>query len=356
MGVRTHDRSVNEPKQRVPIIHTAPVNDENYRGKDPDELNYPLVETFLDPSLSPRSIELRAFTKRGMEQLRRIAAEQFLPALDALGLNCALLCQKRSGGSKGNTTRTLGVCFNPGSEAQELGIRQKIMLDDPNADSAEVAFTTLHELSHLTEAGHDYAFGKRFGDILAWAVADGTPFSAWRMKLLGIAKGENEQLRRYRPIPPQGTWDDYATPAAQPSYEVDFNEAEPLPAAALTVDASYGVADWGFRDELMPHHDPAAIAVEVDPQELVDDYLRLAPSVLEDTGSGGFDWDTDSMGIALAELYDRKLRERGVAQRRINKLRQAMDFGWGIKQNLEAIEPVLAAEVRRRRVADGEVE
>jgi hypothetical protein len=330
------------------------VNDGNYRGAHPDAVNYPHQEVITD---GKRSLELKAFTTKGMEQLRRIAEGQFLPLLESEGLDCAVLAEKRRDSGTGRTV--LGVCWGP--KAQARGMRPAIMLRKPDADDPEVAYTLLHETAHLREDNHSAAgFRTEFGHIVSHAVADGTPFTEWRRELIGFAKGDTYAP----PIPPSGTWDDYVVPTAQPSYEVGFDEeprgffeeAEPLPPAVLTVDASFGVENWGFREELMPHRNPAAIAVEVDPQELVDDYLRLAPSVLEDTGNGGFGWDTDSMGIALAELYDRKLRERGVAQRRINKLRQAMDFGWGIKQHLQDIEPVLDAEVRKRRATAGEVE
>ncbi len=344
MGARQRNRVVNDK----PVIPPQPfdVADDDYKGPHPDDIDYPHLEVITD---GKRSLELKAFTLKGMTQLRRIAEEQFLPVLEAEGLECAVLCQKRRDSGTGRTT--LGVCW--GRRAQEHGRRKAIMLRHPHAEDPRVAATLLHEVAHLdTEHGHGIPFRTKLGELTANAVGENTPFTKWRRQLIGFAKGDS-----YRPIPPQGTWDDYAVPTAQPSYEVGldeeprgfFEEAESLPPAVLTVDASFGVENWGFREELMPRRDPAAIAVEVDLRELVDDYLRRSPGILEDTGNGGFDWDTDSMGLALAELYDRKLQERGVARRRINKLRQAMDFGWGIKQNLRDIEPILDSEVRTRR-------
>lgn len=347
MGVRHRNRVVNDK----PVIppKDIDINDEGYRGQHPDAINYPHQEVVSD---GKRSLELKAFTTKGMAQLKRIAEEQFLPLLEAENLNCAVLCEKRRDSGTGRIT--LGVCFNAGKAAQERGERQAIMLRHPDADDPRVAAVLIHETAHLQEANHALGFRALLGEMTSRAVADGTPFSQWRLDLLALAKGD-----RYKPIAPQGTsWDDWFNGTPSLGYAVSpdqlgFDAVATKPAAGLTVDASFGVENWGFREELMPRRDPAAIAVEVNLQELVDDYLRLAPSVLEDTGSGGFQWDTDSLGIALAELYDRKLRERGVAQRRINKLRQAMDFSWGIKQNLQDIEPVLDAEVRKRR-ADAE--
>lgn len=342
MGIKQRNRVHNEP---TPTIPPQPIDvaDENYRGLDPDDIDYPLTETVSDSS-GKRSLELRAFTKKGMGQLRRIAEEQLFPTLDALKLNLAVLCEKRRDSGTGRVV--MGVCFNAGRQAQEAGERQKIMLRQPDADSPRVAAVLLHELAHCLEANHlPEKFGRLNGRYIAHAVSDGTPFTKWRRELIALAKGDS-----YRPIPPSGSWDDYASLPSAPSPIVE-------PVSAFKVDASYGVADWGFSADLIPKNRPEALDVEMDTQELVDHYLRIAPSVVDDIGNGGFEWDTDSMGIALAELYDIKLRERGVAQRRINKLRQTMDWGWGVKQNIDTIEPILDAEVRKRRAdAAAEVE
>jgi len=343
MGVRTHDRSINEPKQVIPPKPIF-VNDGGYRGQHPDAINYPHLETITD---GKRSLELRAFTTKGMEQLRRIAEEQFLSTLEAQGLNCAVLCEKRRDSGTGRIT--LGVCFGAGKAAQ--GARQAIMLRKPDADDPRVAYTLLHETAHLTEDNHGAPFKAAFAELVLWAVGEDTPFTDWRRELIGFAKGDSYAP----PTPPSGGWDDYLNGTPQLAYEVSPDESETLPAAALTVDASYGVKDWGFSDDLVPKRNPEAVCVDVDLQELVDYSLDHGFVDSEDTGNGGFQWDTDLVGIALAELYDLKLRERGVAQRRINKLRQTMDWGWGVKQNLEAIEPVLDAAVRARRAQDEEV-
>ena len=202
MGIRRKDRTLNEPK---PFIAPQPieVNDDHYRGLHPDDIAYPLVET-VGGQDGTRSLELRAFTRKGLEQLRRIANEQFLPALDALGLNCAVLCEKRrDSGTRGRIT--LGVCFNAGRKAQESGQRQLIMLRQPDADSPRVAAVLLHEMAHLLEDNHAEGFRKQHGEFIAWAVGNDTPFSEWRKQLLALAKGDS-----YRPIPPIGSWDDYA--------------------------------------------------------------------------------------------------------------------------------------------------
>lgn len=202
MGIRHRDRTLSEPK---PFIAPQPieVNDDHYKGLHPDDIAYPLVETI--GGQDGTSLELRAFTKKGLDQLRRIAAEQFLPALDALGLNCAVLCEKRRDSGTGGRI-TLGVCFNAGRKAQEAGQRQLIMLRQPDADSPRVAAVILHELAHLLEDNHLPAkFGKLHGRYIAYAVGSDTPFTKWRKELIALAKGDS-----YRPIAPDGSWDDYA--------------------------------------------------------------------------------------------------------------------------------------------------
>jgi hypothetical protein len=200
MGIRRRDRTLNEPK---PLIAPQPndVNDDHYKGLSPDDIDYPLVESISDEK---RSLELRAFTKRGLEQLKRIATEQFLPALDALGLNCAVLCEKRRDSGRGGRI-TFGVCFSGGRAAQKSG-RQAIMLRQPDADSPRVAAVLLHEMAHLLEIGHAENFRTTHGQFLSWSLGEETPFTKWRKELLGLAKGD-----AYRPIAPSGSWDDYAT-------------------------------------------------------------------------------------------------------------------------------------------------
>lgn len=197
MGVKHRNRVLNDK----PVIPPKPfdVDDGGYRGQHPDRIDYPLLETATD---GWRTVELKAFTKKGLEQLRRIAEEQFLPALDQLSLNCAVLCEKRRDSGTGRIT--LGVCFNAGQGAQERGERQAIMLRHPDADDPRVAATLLHEMAHLTENSHARPFQQRLGQLIGYAVAEGSPFSDWRLDLLALAKGD-----RYNPIPPQGTWDDW---------------------------------------------------------------------------------------------------------------------------------------------------
>jgi hypothetical protein len=349
MGVKTRNRIVDRP---VIPPKDIDINDEGYRGQHPDAIDYPHEETFSD---GRRTVELKAFTKKGLAQLRRIAEEQFLPLLEAENLNCAVLCEKRRDSGTGRIT--LGVCFNSGRGPQERGERQAIMLRHPDADDPRVAYTLLHELAHLTEDSHLRPWKVRFGELASKAVADGTPFSHWRLDLLALAKGD-----RYNPIPPQGTWDDYfnGTPALDyaviPGQQSFAEELESYPAAALTVDTSYGVKDWGFTDDLAPKGNAQALSVEVNLQELVERYLDQRPDVLEELPNGGFSWNTKDMGwAALAPLYGEQLAARGIGKRRIKKLLEPVDFRAIVRNSSEAIEPILDAEVRRRRADSEEV-
>lgn len=349
MGVKTRNRILNDK----PVIppKDIDINDEGYRGKSPWEIDWPHEESISD---GKRTLELKAFTTKGMEQLRRIAEEQFLPTLEAEGLNCAILCEKRRDSGRGGKL-TLGVCFNSGRAAQDSGAPQAIMLRKPDAEDPRVAYTLLHEMAHLREDNHAEGFRREFGGMTVRAVADGTPFSPWRLDLLAYAKGD-----RYQPIPPQGRWDDYFNGAPAFDYAVlpgqQSFEVESPPVAALTVDASYGVRDWGFTDDLAPKGNAQALSVDVNLQELVERYLDARPDVLEELPNGGFSWSTKDMGwAALAPLYGEQLAAKGIGKRRIGKLLETVDFRAIIRNSGEAIEPILDAEVRRRRADSQEV-
>lgn len=222
MGVRTKDRTLldqrdpGEPKLFIPP-EPIDINDDGYRGAHPDDIDYPQQETIASPD-GKRTLELRAFTKKGLRELRRTAEEQFLPALEELGLRCAVLCEKRRDSGTGRIT--LGVCFGAGNPGQ----RQAIMLRRPDADDPRVAYTLLHEMAHLNADGHGAAFKNRFGELVAYAVSEDTPFTRFRDSFIGLAKGD-----RYKPTAPDGDWDDYAPTVKEPSYDVALlNEEIPF--------------------------------------------------------------------------------------------------------------------------------
>ncbi len=222
MGVKHRNRVVNDK----PVIppKDIDINDEGYRGQHPDAIDYPHQEMVGD---GKRTLELKAFTTKGMAQLKRIAAEQFLPLLESESLSCAVLCEKRRDSGTGRIT--LGVCFGAGDPTG----RQAIMLRKPDADDPRVAATLLHEVAHLTEGNHGSGFKARLGQLIGSAVADGTPFSHWRLDLLALAKGD-----RYQPTPPMGTWDDYFNGAPQLDYGVSPDQAE------LPLDDAGEAFDW----------------------------------------------------------------------------------------------------------------
>lgn len=338
MGVKTRNRIVDKPVIPPKVLE---INDENYRGAHPDSINFPHEETIAD---GKRTVELKAFTRKGLEQLRRIAEEQFLPLLEAENLNCAVLCEKRRDSGTGRIVR--GVCFNSGWGPQERGERQAIMLRHPDADDPRVAAVLLHEVAHLTEDNHGSGFKARLGQLISKAVADGTPFSHWRLDLLALAKGD-----RYGPIPPQGTWDDYFNGTPALDYEVLPGQVE-LSTGIAVGPAAYGVKDWGYSEDLIPERQRWRTEVSIDPQELVETYLDLNRAVSDD---GRYDWDTGTVGTALGIAYKQALRANGIDTTTADLLVRSMDLKAAIKSNLETVQKTLDDEVARRREQDGEV-
>jgi len=202
MGIRTGSRVNGNTTTPTPPADpkVVVVNDSNYRGKNPDQLSYPHVESITTPD---GSVELRAFTEEAMEELRSIARDQFLPTLRHHGLNCEVLCQMPE-----RNTSALGVCFNAGRSAQDAGEKQQIMLHHPDAANSRVSYTLLHEVAHLNENGHGSSYRAEFGRILDWSVGRGTPFTDRRDDLLATAKADTYAP----PTPVRATWDSYDRP------------------------------------------------------------------------------------------------------------------------------------------------
>jgi hypothetical protein len=213
MGVRTRSR-IAPPR---PVVQPKPIDihDDGYKGKHPDDVKYPHSIVVNNPAYPGQRVEVKAFSKNRLEELIDLASDYLFPLLAENGLKVGTLAEKRSGGGKFGS-RTLGACFSPRHNPTFGDERQAIILDQPSTDP-RVLYTLIHECGHLKEMNHGPEFKRVFGEMLDWAITEGTPYTAnERDQLVGYAKGDSYAP----PVPVRKSWDDYAAPRTPASPSV----------------------------------------------------------------------------------------------------------------------------------------
>jgi len=219
MGARQKNR-VAPPKPDTITPDPVDIHDEHYRGKHPDDINYPHRAVVDNPAYPGQQVEIKAFSLRRLAELQTLASDYLFPLLEENGLKVGTLAEKRSGGGKPGTSKTLGACWHARFSPTFGEDRQSIILDEPSTHS-RVLYTLIHECGHLKEMNHGPKFKQAFGEMLDWAIEEGTPYTTFeRRRLIAHAKGD----RYAPPTPPRGrTWDDYGDRASS-----TFEVAEPI--------------------------------------------------------------------------------------------------------------------------------